>query len=114
MRLLIAVSLVVSSLAFADVGPRPPFIYCDGTENCHACETGPKEDAGCAADALDAGLEKSDCYSGRQNSRYGAAYYCPPGTVVHERCGCSAVEAPIALLGLALFSVLKRRRRALP
>jgi len=111
MRWLVVLALSMSSLALADVGPRQ-FIYCDGTETCRACETGPEQDAGCAADALDAGLEKSDCYSGEVHSRYGAAYYCPPGTVVHKRCGCSSIEAPLVLGALGLFSVLRRRRSA--
>jgi hypothetical protein len=112
MRLLVALSLVVSSLAFADVGPVQK-TYCDAPDTCRACQIGPGSDGSCGDEAIDAGLEKSDCVAGRANNPFKMTYYCPPGTVVHETCGCSTVEAPIALLGLGLVSVLKRRRRAL-
>lgn len=112
MRLLVAVVLVGSSLALADVGPVKT-TYCDAPDTCRACATfGDQYDAGCATDAVDAGLERASCVAGRANSPYKTAFYCPPGTVVPESCGCSAVEAPLALLGLALFSVMRRRRRA--
>lgn len=111
MRVVIALSLVVSSLAFADVGPVQT-TYCDAPATCTACATfGSEYDAGCAVDAEDAGLERSSCVAGRANNPYKTEFYCPPGTVVRQSCGCSAVEAPLVLGALGLFSVLRRRAR---
>lgn len=110
MRVVIALSLVVSSLAFADVGPVQT-TYCDAPATCTACAVGPSSDAGCSAEAVDAGLELSDCVAGRANNPNKTSYYCPPGTVVRQSCGCSAVEAPLVLGALGLFSVLRRRAR---
>ena len=110
MRVLVLVVLTMSSFAFADVGPVQT-TYCDAPATCTACAVGPSADAGCGEEAADAGLELSDCVAGRANNPNKMTYYCPPGTVVRQSCGCSAVEAPIALGALGLFSVLRRRAR---
>jgi uncharacterized protein (TIGR03382 family) len=96
--------LFVSSIALADVGPRPP--QCNVPDGCVTCLTEfGNRDAGdaCRAEALDAGLIESEC-----SDRLGASAtsnFCPPGKVATR--GCSSV----GVLGLSALAVLLFRRR---
>lgn len=90
--------LFVSSIALADVGPRPP--RCNVPEGCVTC-TGEQE---CVAQAVDAGLVASECSDRSGSVQY--SYFCPQGKVATR--GCSSVD----VIGLgALATLLLRRRR---
>lgn len=98
-----------SSLATADVGPRPAPCNVQGL-GCTSCveRFGGDNDAGCAADALDAGLVLSDC-----TDRVGASetrHYCPSGVRVGRACGCAG--SPDAFTAAAAVVLLGLRRRA--
>lgn len=110
MRALVLVSVLVSAVALADVGPPPP--KCVVPSECRACTTSLADStvgADCRAQFADAGLALSDC-----SDRSGVAvteYYCPSGKKAVRGCGCSSVEA----LGGGLFALVSLalvRRRA--
>jgi hypothetical protein len=89
--------LFVSSIALADVGPRPP--RCNVPEGCVTC-SGEQE---CVAQAVDGGLIESEC-----SDRTGSVehrYFCPKGKTATR--GCSSVD----VLGLSAVAALMLRRR---
>ena len=89
--------LLVSSIALADVGPRPP--RCNVPEGCVTC-SGEQE---CVAQALDAWLIESECSDRSGSVEYG--YFCPKGKTATR--GCSSVD----VLGLSALATLMLRRR---
>ncbi|MEW5742509.1 MAG: hypothetical protein AB1938_26565 [Myxococcota bacterium] len=110
MKNFVAVALLMSSAAWADVGPPPP--KCQVPAGCVTCtaEAGdPDAGSDCRAGAADAGLLKQEC-----TDRSGAStseYFCPAGTTAsRSSCGCAAAEAPFAIGLLALLHALRKRR----
>lgn len=97
--------LLLSSIALADVGPRPP--KCNVPQSCTTCGESLADEAmgaDCRTAALDAGLILSEC-----SDRVGSGvtrYYCPKGTTVSR--GCSSVD----VLGLSALGLLLLRRRS--
>ena len=89
--------LFVSSIALADVGPRPA--RCNVPEGCVTC-SGEVE---CGAQAVDAGLIESECSDRSGSVEY--RYFCPKGKTATR--GCSSVD----VLGLSALIFLFRRRR---
>ncbi len=113
MRSLFVLSLFVSAVALADVGPPPP--KCVVPSQCRTCATSLADEtlgADCRAQAADAGLVRSDC-----TDRSGVSvseYYCPSGKQAVRGCGCSSAEALSGALAALVSLALRRRRAPLP
>ena len=89
--------LFISSIALADVGPRPP--RCSVPEGCVTCSGEPE----CSAQAVDAGLIESECSDRSGSVEY--SYFCPKGKTATR--GCSSVD----VMGMSALGLLLLRRR---
>lgn len=110
--------LMLASTSLGDYPPPSP--NCTVPSACVTCTSRRSTDAGvfaaCVADALDAGLQLSDCYdfTGSAASTWGTTsvsnYYCPAGISAYRGCGCTTGEGTAAATGLAFLALLRRRR----
>lgn len=104
------VTLLLSSWALADVGPRPA--ACTVPASCQRCSVALSGDAGvdCVLSANDAGLLLSGC-----TDRAGSIeqqYFCPPGVTATRPTtpmGCQLMPGA-ALVAVAAVVALRRRR----
>ena len=114
---IVALVMVVSGVALADLIPEKA--SCGAPQTCRACELVPRADgggneeaeAGCFANAEDAGLESFPCVQLSDAGTH-TYFYCPPDTDSPSKQGCSSVllGAPLALL--AVFGAWRTRKRA--